>query len=78
MITYGLTEERYTLGNQTRVSCGIAAYADALIDGTATVVASVQDITNDKEKLTQVVDACNRLGLSVDHLMDVVEDFLSV
>ena len=34
-VTYGMTEEVYSLGAERRVSYGIAAYADAEEDGTA-------------------------------------------
>ena len=56
---------------------GIAAYADAEEDGTATIVASVHDVTTDKQALDELVSLCNRLELSTVHLMDVVEDFLA-
>lgn len=77
-ITYGVTEEKYSLGDSSRISYGIAAYADADIDGTATVVASVNDITDDRERLSQFVELCNQLQLSLCHLLDAVEDFLTV
>ncbi len=76
-ITYGVTEEIYSLGNVSRTSYGIAAYADSAEDGTATIVASVRDVTTDKQALTGLVAHCNHLGLSTVHLMDVVEDFLA-
>lgn len=76
-ITYGITEELYSLGEIRRTSYGIAAYADIDEDGIATVVASVHDITSDKHKLAELVRKCNQLGLSVVHLNDVVEDFLT-
>ena len=75
-VTYGLTEERYFHGADSRVSYGIVAYADAEEDGTATIVASVHDITADRRALSELVETCNRLGLSLLHLNDVVEDFL--
>ena len=75
-VTYGIIEERYSLGNDSRVSYGIAAYADAETDGTATIVSSVHDITPDIEKLSEFVRTCNRLKLSTVHLNDVVEDFI--
>ncbi len=76
-ITYGITEETYSLGNTSRVSYGIAAYADADEDGTATIVASVRDITANRQALAELVSLCNSLELSTIHLMDVVEDFLA-
>lgn len=75
-ITYAIIEEIHSIGCDRRITYGIAAYSSAEADGTATVIASVHDITNDKEKLSKLVDTCNRLELSVIHLYDVVEDFL--
>lgn len=76
-VTYGLIEEKYNLGTGSRISYGIAAYADAQTDGSTTVVISVHDITSDKEKLSRLVEDCNKLELSSVHLYDVVEDFLA-
>ena len=76
-IIYGVTEEIYNLGSSSRISYGIAAYADSAEDGTATVVASVHDVTSNKQALDELVSLCNRLELSTVHLMDVVEDFLA-
>lgn len=76
-VTYGITEEKYTLGLQTRTSYGIAAYSNSETDGTAAVIASVHGICEDKEKLSKLVQTCNYLELSVVHLRDVIEDFLA-
>ena len=76
-IIYGITEETYALGGTVRISYGIAAYAHAETDGTTTITAAVHDITDDKEKLENFVQTCNRLALSADHLQDAVEDFLA-
>lgn len=76
-ITYGLVEERYLLDGRGRTSYGIVAYADAESDGTATVIASVHDVTSDKTRLAELVQRCNRLKLSPIHLEDVIEDFLT-
>ena len=75
-ITYGVTEEIYSLGGERRISYGVAAYSDAEKNGTGVIVASVHDITSEKERLSRLVDDCNRLKLSSTHLCDVVEDFL--
>lgn len=75
-ITYAVSEERYTFGNETRISYGIVAYSNADQDGSITIVASVRDVTSDKTSLTELVNDCNRLELSTVHLNDVVEDFL--
>lgn len=76
-VTYGVTEEIYFLGTSSRTSYGIAAYAASEVDGTATIIASVHDITADKQSLSELVDLCNRLELSTIHLNDVVVDFLA-
>lgn len=75
-VTYAVDEEKYALGNDSRTSYGIVAYANAEQDGTATIVTSVRDITSDNHRLIKLVDDCNRLELSPLHLPDVVEDFL--
>ena len=75
-VTYALIEEKYIFGGDSRISYGIAAYSNAEVDGSATIVVSVHDITSDKEKLSKLVKDCNDLHLSSVHLYDVVEDFL--
>ena len=75
-ITYAVSEERYTFGDEVRTSYGIVAYSNADQDGSKTIVASVRDVTSDKTSLTKLVNDCNRLELSTVHLNDVVEDFL--
>ena len=76
-VTYGMTKEEYSLGADIRVSYGIVAYANAEEDNTATIVASVHDVTSDKKALSELVALCNRLELSLIHLDDVIEDFLA-
>ena len=75
-ITYAVSEEKYTFGNETRISYGIVAYSNADQDGSKTIVASIRDVTSNKERLVELVNDCNRLELSTVHLNDVVEDFL--
>ena len=76
-VTYAVAEEKYVIGNESRISYGIVAYSNAEQEGTTTIVASIRDITSDKNRLKRLVDDCNRLKLSTVHLYDVVEDFLS-
>ena len=76
-ITYGITEERYSLGNMIRLSCGVASYADTDENGMDAIVASVHDITSDRQALIKLVSLCNSLELSTIHLMNAVEDFLA-
>ena len=76
-VTYGVTEEKYSLGTSFRTSYGIAAYADSADGGTATIVTSIHDVTSDKQAIDELVSLCNQLELPAVHLMDVVEDFIA-
>ncbi len=76
-ITYGITEEIYRYGNDSRKTYGIAVYSNAEEDGTATIVAVVHDVTTDADSLAALVELCNSLELSLCHLNDVVEDYIS-
>lgn len=76
-VTYGIIEETYFERKTSRTSYGIAAYTNFEEDGTATIVASIHDITTDKQALAELVSLCNSLELSTVHLNDVVEDFLA-
>jgi hypothetical protein len=76
-ITYGTVTEIYALGNTSRTSYGIAVYAGAIGNGTATVIASVHDVTDEKERIDALVALCNRHRLSPEHLHDVIDDFLT-
>ena len=76
-ITYGVSEEHYSLDNKTRISYGIVAYADGDTDGIAAIIASVRDLSPDKQKIELLAEQCNRLELSPTHLPDVIADFLA-
>lgn len=76
-ITYGIVEEVLSLNGNERISYGVVAYSNAEHDGTAAVVASVSDVTPDKQRLAELVLKCNLLNLSTIHLYDVVDDFLA-
>lgn len=76
-ITYGIIEETYVLCSKSRTSYGIAVYSDVEFDDTATVVAAVNDISCDRQKISALIEQCNRLALSPSHLNDVIEDFLT-
>ena len=75
-ITYGLAEEKYSIGNKTRTSYGIVAYADADNNDTVTIIASIHDITSDKSKLIKLIELCNSENLSLIHLEDIIEDYI--
>ncbi len=76
-ITYGLIKEEYRFEEYTRVSYGIAAYANTEINETATIVASVHDVTSNKQALEELVLLCNSMALSLVHLNCVIDDFLA-
>ena len=76
-ITYGIVAETHLLRKDSRSTYGIVAYVDADTDGTATIVASARDITNDRCRAEQLADKCNRGNLSLCHFNDVIEDFLA-
>ena len=76
-ITYGTVTEVYSLGEDSRISYGIVAYSDANDGGTASVIASVHDVTSDEGKLKYLVSLCNEIALDPLHLYDIVDDFLA-
>ncbi len=75
--TYGIIKEEYFLSETSRISYGIAAYADAENLGTSTVIASVHDITSEHKKITELAKLCTALKLDADHLSEVVGDYLN-
>ena len=77
-VTYGIiSREILTLDSNVQMTYGIVAYAIADESNTAVVVASVYDITTDKQALANLVFIWNQLKLSTIHLHDVIEDFLA-
>ena len=77
IVTYGLTEEFYSFGDSNRVSFGIAVYSNAVEEGTVTIIASARDISGNKNRISDLIEQCNRLNLNIVHLYDVIEDFLA-
>lgn len=75
-ITYGIIKEEFCIDSDTRVSYGIAAYDNVDESGSAMVIASVSDITQDSQALLKLIMQCNKLKLSPVHLNDVIADFL--
>lgn len=76
-ITYELIENNCYVQNELHISYGIIAYHKAESEGSKNIVATVYGITEDKKKLSELIDKCNRLKLSVMHLYDVIDDFLA-
>ena len=69
-ITYVLTEDRHTVDGKCYIFYGIAAFDEER------ALVAVRDVSKEKERIEQLIEACNRLALSPLHLHDVVEDFL--
>ena len=76
-ITYGVSKEIYEWEEKQRIAYGIVVYADIEKDGTATIIESIRDISSDRKAIEELVEKCNRLQLSLIHLGDVVDDFLT-
>ena len=75
-VYYGIVKEQYILSSSSRTAYGLAAYADVAEDLTATIVASVHDITADFHEITKLAFICNQLNLPESLLQDFVEDYL--
>ena len=72
---YVLTETTYHNGEHTRTSYGISAIST---EDNVTVLCSVEDITDERDELAKFVELCNTEKLEMEHLQNVVEDFLCV
>ena len=72
---YVLTETTYHNGKHTRTSYGIAVISDY---DNITVLCSVEDITDEQAGVSNLVELCNSEKLEIEHLQNVVEDFLCV
>ena len=76
-ITYEVSKEIYSYKGITREAYGLVAYADAELDGTATIVASANDLSCDEIKLQELANKCNEINLELVYFSDIVEDFLA-
>lgn len=74
---FGLVKETYILGDISRVSYGIVAFADIKNNGTAIIIDAARDISTDRKRIEALVRKCNALHLSTVHFHDIVEDFLA-
>lgn len=72
---YVLTETTYHNGEHTRTSYGIAVIST---EDDVTVLCSVEDITDERDELAKFVELCNTEKLEIEHIQNVVEDFLCV
>ena len=74
---YGIVEEKYSLNGNTRIGYGVAAYAGKESEDIPTVIAAVNDVSCNREKLIGFIRNCNAMQLSLIHLNDAIEDFLA-
>lgn len=74
-VKYDIVEETYRCDGAVRTSYGIAAY-DAQ-SGVTEVLAAIHDISVNEQEICTLVEKCNELNLYLEHLEDVVNDFLS-
>ena len=72
---YVLTETTYHNGEHSRTSFGISAIST---EDDVTVLCSVEDITDERDVLAKFVELCNIEKLEIEHIQNVVEDFLCV
>lgn len=72
---YVLTKTTYYNGEHTRTSYGIAVISTK---DNVTILCSVEDITDEQEEIAKLIELCNEEKLEIDHLQNVVEDFLCV
>lgn len=72
---YVLTETTYHNGEHTRTSYGIAIIST---EDDVTVLCSVEDIGDERYEIENLVKLCNAEKLEIEHLQNVVEDFLCV
>ena len=70
---YVLTKTTYYNGEHTRTSYGIAVIST---EDNVTVLCSIEDITDERDDLTNLVELCNAEKLEIEHLQNVVDDFL--
>ena len=72
---YVLTKTTYYNDEHTRTSYGIAVISTK---DNVTVLCSVEDISDEQEKLAKLVNLSNAEKLEIEHLQSVIEDFLCV
>ena len=72
---YVLTKTTYYNGEHTRTSYGIAVIST---EDNVTVLCSIEDITDEQNEITKLIELCNAEKLAIEHLQNVVDDFLCV
>ena len=72
---YVLTKTTYYNDEHTRTSYGIAVIST---EDNVTILCAVEDITDERDDLTNLVELCNTEKLEIEHLPNVIDDFLCV
>ena len=72
---YVLTEITYHNGEHSRTSYGIAAIST---EDDVTVLCSIEDVADEQGEVAKLVELCNTEKLEIEHIQNVVEDFLCV
>ena len=72
---YVLTKTTYYNSEHTRTSYGIAVISN---EDNVTILCAVEDITDERDDLTNLVELCNTEKLEIEHLQNVIDDFLCV
>lgn len=72
---YVLTKTTYYNGKNSRTSYGIAVIST---EDNVTVLSSIEDIADEQGGVANLVELCNSEKLEMEHLQNVVEDFLCV
>lgn len=70
---YVLTKTTYYNCEHTYTSYGMAVIST--LDNIS-VLCEMTDITDERDKLQKLVELCNKKQLDIDHLPNVVDDFL--
>ena len=75
--TYGIICETFSLNEKNRTAYGIAVFAHTDHTESNAIIATVNDLSSDKESVEKLISACNEGQLSLIHLYDVVDDYLA-
>lgn len=73
---------QYALIKEQKISadnCGYQAYgiaAFAVHENYSQEIMHISDISTDKERLSLLIEKCNRLKVSPIHLKEIIEDFI--
>lgn len=69
---YRVLQQEKEIEGQKYISCAIALYEDKEL------IRIINDVFSDVNEAERFVEICNRLKVSVLHIDDIIEDWLSV